>query len=126
GRASSSGCSRALSPNGAILWKRGTSPSCRIPGIMQWKTVLTLAAAAQLAAAAVLTAGQAPRWTTPSAAEIDAIYPDMAALYRDLHQHPELAFQETRTAATLAAHLKALGFEVTTGVGRTGLVGVLR
>ena len=74
--------------------------------------------------AAVPRAQQAP-WT-PAPEEIDAIYPDLEALYIDLHRNPELAFQETRTAATLAAQLKALGFEVTTGVGKTGLVGVLR
>lgn len=67
-----------------------------------------------------------PRWTTPTPAEIDAIYPDIEALYIDLHQHPELAFQEKETAAKLAARVRALGFEVTTGVGRTGLVAVLR
>ncbi len=65
-------------------------------------------------------------WTTPSAAEIDAVYPDIEALYIDLHQHPELAFQEVRTGAKLAARLKALGYEVTTGVGRTGIVGVMK
>lgn len=82
--------------------------------------------AATLVAGLGLTAAQTARWTTPSPAEIDAIYADAEALYKDLHQHPELAFQETRTAATLAARLKALGFDVTTGVGRTGIVGVLR
>ncbi len=66
------------------------------------------------------------RWTTPSPAEVDAIYPDLEALYVDLHRNPELAFQEIQTTAKLAARLKAHGFEVTTGVGRTGLVGVLR
>jgi hypothetical protein len=35
-----------------------------------------------------------PAWTTPSQAEVDAIYPDVEALYIDLHQDPELAFQE--------------------------------
>ncbi|MFH8978777.1 amidohydrolase [Streptomyces sp. NPDC017890] len=51
---------------------------------------------------------------------------DLAAVYRDLHAHPELAFQETRTAAIVAGRLRALGYETTTGVGRTGVVGVLR
>jgi hippurate hydrolase len=69
--------------------------------------------------------GGAP-WTTPSAAEIEAIYPDIEALYIDLHRNPELAFQETQTAARLAARVKALGFDVTTGVGRTGLVAVMK
>lgn len=66
------------------------------------------------------------RWTAPSAVEIDAVYPDIEALYQDLHRNPELAFQETRTAATLAARAKALGFDVTTNVGRTGIVAVMK
>ncbi|MDO7850360.1 amidohydrolase [Hymenobacter sp. CA1UV-4] len=45
---------------------------------------------------------------------------------RDIHEHPELGNQETRTAALVAAHLKKLGLEVQTGVGRTGVVGILR
>lgn len=52
--------------------------------------------------------------------------PDLADLYRDLHQHPELSFAETRTAAFVAARLRAAGFETTEGVGGTGVVGVLR
>jgi hippurate hydrolase len=47
-------------------------------------------------------------------------------LYRDLHAHPELSGREHRTAATLAAELRASGLEVTEGVGGTGVVGVLR
>lgn len=47
-------------------------------------------------------------------------------LYRDLHQHPELSHQEHRTAGLVADRLKQAGFEVTTGVGGTGVVGVLR
>nr|WP_168675011.1 amidohydrolase [Hymenobacter artigasi] len=45
---------------------------------------------------------------------------------RDIHEHPELGNQETRTAGIIAAHLKKLGLEVQTGVGRTGVVGILR
>jgi amidohydrolase len=67
-----------------------------------------------------------PVWTTPTTAEVDAIYPDIEALYIDLHQHPELAYQETQTAAKLAARVQALGYEVATGVGRTGIVAVMR
>ena len=55
-------------------------------------------------------AGKAPSqtaWTTPSTAEVDAIYPDIEALYIDLHRNPELAFQEVQTAAKLAARVKA-------------------
>jgi amidohydrolase len=51
---------------------------------------------------------------------------DLAELYRDLHAHPELPFQETRTAAIAAERLAALGFGTATGVGGTGVVGVLR
>ncbi len=65
-------------------------------------------------------------WTTPAAAEVDAIYPDIEALYIDLHRNPELAYQETQTAAKLAARVNALGFEVTTGIGGTGIVAVMK
>jgi len=61
-----------------------------------------------------------------NAAQVDAIYPDIEKLYMDLHRNPELAFHEQRTAATLVARVKALGFEVTTGVGGTGIVAILR
>src|SRR5436309_1950508 len=44
---------------------------------------------------------------------------------RDLHQHPELGFEETRTGALVADRLRALGYAVTTQVGRTGVVGLL-
>ena len=49
----------------------------------------------------------------------------LGALYRDLHAHPELAFAEHRTAEIVAERLRALGYEVTTGVGGTGVVGSL-
>ena len=51
---------------------------------------------------------------------------DLPDLYRDLHSHPELAFQEERTAGIVAGRLRDLGYETATGVGRTGVVGVLR
>lgn len=51
---------------------------------------------------------------------------DLEALYIDLHRHPELSFQETRTAGIAAGHLRDLGLEVEEGVGVTGVVGVLR
>jgi amidohydrolase len=65
-------------------------------------------------------------WTTPTVAEIDAIYPDIEALYIDLHRNPELGFQEVRTASKLADIVKALGYEVTTGVAQTGIVAVMK
>ncbi|MFF0149598.1 hippurate hydrolase [Amycolatopsis sulphurea] len=59
-------------------------------------------------------------------APLEAALPDLEALYKDLHQHPELAFAETRTAAEVARRLTEDGFEVHTGIGRTGVAGVLR
>ena len=50
----------------------------------------------------------------------------LAALYRDLHANPELSFAERRTAGIVARSLEALGYEVHTGIGGTGVVGVLR
>jgi amidohydrolase len=55
-----------------------------------------------------------------------SLWPQLEPLYQDLHAHPELSFQEQATAAKMAERLKALGFEVTTGVGRTGVVGILK
>ena len=57
---------------------------------------------------------------------IDTIYPDLDRLYQDLHQNPELSWHEEKTAAKMAARLRELGYEVTTGVGKTGVVGLLR
>jgi hippurate hydrolase len=54
------------------------------------------------------------------------LMPDLEALYKDIHSHPELSMQETRTAAIAADWLRKAGYEVTTGVGKTGVVGVLR
>jgi amidohydrolase len=57
---------------------------------------------------------------------LETLLPDLEALYKDVHSHPELSMQETRTAALAAQRLKAAGFEVTTGIGKTGVVGLLR
>ncbi|WP_114588917.1 amidohydrolase [Microbacterium arborescens] len=51
---------------------------------------------------------------------------DLDALYTDLHRHPELSFQETRTAAVIAARLSELGLEHEEGIGRTGVVTAIR
>ena len=55
-----------------------------------------------------------------------ADHADITAIRRDIHAHPELAFEEHRTAALVAERLRALGIETHTGVGKTGVVGVLR
>ncbi len=51
---------------------------------------------------------------------------DLEALYIDLHRHPELSFQETRTAGVVARHLGELGIEFEEGIGKTGVVGIIR
>jgi amidohydrolase len=55
---------------------------------------------------------------------VEGDYPKLDALYKDIHAHPEIAFQEVKTAARLAAEMRALGFEVTEKVGKTGLVAI--
>jgi hippurate hydrolase len=60
------------------------------------------------------------------ASQIQADIPGLMATYRDLHQNPELSFQEVRSAAIMAAAARKAGFEVTEKVGKTGLVAVLR
>ena len=57
---------------------------------------------------------------------VESDYPKLDALYKDIHAHPEIAFQEEKTAAKLAAEMRALGFEVTEHVGRTGLVAIYK
>ena len=56
---------------------------------------------------------------------VTALLPDLRSLYEDLHAHPELSFQEHRTAGILAARLEGLGYEVATDVGRTGVVATM-
>src|SRR5882724_7116592 len=59
-------------------------------------------------------------------AEVDAVYSQSDTLYLDIHRHPELSFHEQQTAAKLASGLRELGYDVSTGIGRTGVVGVLK
>jgi amidohydrolase len=62
----------------------------------------------------------------PLLANLDGLLPELETIYKDIHSHPELSMQEERTAGVAADHLRAAGYEVTTGVGKTGLVGLLR
>jgi hippurate hydrolase len=70
-------------------------------------------------AASVATAEEPRAWA-------DKNLDDLQALYRHFHSNPELSFQEEKTAARLADELKKLGIEVTTKVGRHGVVGILK
>lgn len=92
-------------------------------------TIRRLFAASGLALA--LSGGLAQAQTAPIGlarveTAVAAGLPRVVAWRRDLHAHPELGFAETRTAALVADHLRSLGLEVRTGVGKTGVVGVLR
>ena len=69
--------------------------------------------------------------TTPTTvdstlANLGTLLPDLERLYTDVHSHPELSMQEKRTSELAARRLRAAGYEVTTGVGKTGVVGLLR
>ncbi|ARS29162.1 amidohydrolase [Sphingomonas sp. KC8] len=81
------------------------------------KALSTLAAISLLAA---------PAAADPLADAVKADMPSLLAIYRDLHANPELSFEEVKSAAKMAAEAKKAGFEVTTGVGKTGVVAVLR
>ena len=62
----------------------------------------------------------------PVIGNLEGMLPDLEQFYRDLHSHPELSMAETRTAGLSAERLRSTGYEVTTNVGKTGVVGVLR
>lgn len=91
-------------------------------------TVRRLIAAVSLCLGVSLVAGPAMAQIPLSRVEaaVAAETSRVVAWRRDLHANPELGFAETRTAALVAEHLRSLGMEVRTGVGRTGVVGILR
>jgi amidohydrolase len=86
---------------------------------MRLKAILTAATAM-----AVMTA--VPARADDIRSDVMASMPALVELYKDLHANPELSFEEFETAAKLAARVRALGFEVTEGVGKTGVVAVMR
>jgi amidohydrolase len=69
------------------------------------------------------TSSEISEWVSAAALRLE---PKVIAWRRDIHQNPELSYQETRTAALVAKHLTALGYEVKTGVAETGVVGILK
>ena len=58
--------------------------------------------------------------------EIEAMAAEIKAWRRDIHAHPELGFEETRTSEFVAEKLREFGLQVFTGIGKTGVVGVLK
>lgn len=81
---------------------------------------LVLAASAQAAPL------NAPATLKVIDAQLDRDYPALEVVYKNIHAHPELAFQEVQTAKTLATEMRALGFTVIEGVGKTGVVAILK
>lgn len=79
-----------------------------------------------LAAASVLALGAAPAKADDLRDAVAKDMPALVSLYQDLHANPELSFQEVETAKKLAARARALGFEVTEGFGKTGVVAVMK
>jgi hypothetical protein len=59
-------------------------------------------------------------------ANVGDLLPDLESVYKDIHAHPELSMQENRTAGIGADRLRTAGYDVTTGIGKTGVVGLLR
>ena len=84
-----------------------------------WAVTAALLALTRLAAAS-------PELRDAVKARVDAEYPSLEAIYKDIHAHPELSFMEVKTAALLAGELRGLGFTVTEKVGNTGVVAVLK
>ena len=92
-------------------------------------TKLKAASVALLAAclfAAPSSAQPSGGFSTQVEASIAQVLPRMIAWRRDFHEHPELSYEEVRTARVVAQHLRSLRMEVRTGVAQTGVVGVLR
>ena len=85
-----------------------------------------LAVAASLLFAASASAQTAAGFTPNVESSIQSVLPRMIAWRRDFHEHPELSYEEVRTARVVAAHLRSLRLEVRTGIAQTGVVGVLR
>jgi len=83
-----------------------------------------------LIATATPLAAQSPAANDPLAREIESrleqVMPKVVAWRRDIHQNPELSFQEVRTAKLVEAHLRQLGLDVRAPIGKTGVVGVLK
>lgn len=84
------------------------------------------ALAASLLFATPAQAQTAQGFSSEIEASITQTLPRMIAWRRDLHQNPELSYEEVRTARVVAAHLRSLRMEVRTGIAQTGVVGILR
>jgi amidohydrolase len=97
----------------------------RSPEHRRFSNVLILVGAAGgLMAASSALARDVLADKTAVEAVLNRNYPHLDTLYKDIHSHPEIQYQEVKTAAKLAAEMRALGFDVTERVGKTGLVAI--
>lgn len=102
------------------------------PGVLAVSLVLAMAAGQAIAQEATTQATGpsgnrvSPELMTRVTDAIDQDGPRLTTIFKDIHQNPELGFMETRTAGIVADELEALGYEVKTGIGVTGVVGILR
>lgn len=94
--------------------------------MMVGKWMAGVALAAVMATGVQAQTPSAEAYDAPVFAKAKALQPKVVAWRRDIHTNPELGNSEVRTAKLVADHLRALGFEVHTGVGKTGVVGVLK
>jgi len=91
---------------------------------MKFVAKLLVAASLLVAPASAQTATTG--FAQPIETSIQSVLPRMIAWRRDFHEHPELSYEEVRTARVVAAHLRSLRMEVRAGIAQTGVVGVLR
>lgn len=97
--------------------------SCASRGVV---LASALAAGVNAASTAAETASKGAALVPEINQIVDADAARLQDIFKDIHQHAELGFMETRTAGIVARELDALGYEVKTGIGRTGVVGILR
>lgn len=87
---------------------------------------LTIAALAIISLSSSVHAQSSVQLVDKVNATVDADSARLTAIFKDLHQNPEISFTEVRTAGVVAKELRTLGFTVTTGIGKTGVVGVFK
>lgn len=90
------------------------------------KIVMILGGALAFSGSAVAASSLSPELTKQVIQSVDDDAERITAIFKDFHEHPELGLQETRTSGIVAKELESLGFEVKTGIGKTGVVGIMR
>jgi len=94
--------------------------------MLRSKFICGFSALALLMGAGAAQARSVPADKAAIEAQLNTFYPHLDALYKDIHAHPELGFQETETAKKLAAEMRALGFTVTEHIAGTGIVAIYK